>query len=153
MELYHGITFMKRILGIPSQPQEPPWDPWNPARTPLGPTGTLLGTQGTPLGTPLGDLRDAPGHGPQKHSYLNKSPAPKLSIAVLASACWDPSHEELPRAVSFIKSRLNFENTPWSWNFLEEGTAKSAPDLRGVLIYNDWKHENMHGRTVYPAWA
>ena len=51
MELYYGVIFMKRILGMPGTSSEPPWDPGGPLGTRLGPLGTPLGPQGTPLET------------------------------------------------------------------------------------------------------
>ena len=106
MELYDGIIFMKRILGMPRTSTEPPWDPRDPLGTLLGALRTPLGPQGTPLGpprdvpgtpghapeppgTPLRRPRDAPGtpgnhweppgtpYGSQKKSYLNKYTTPE----------------------------------------------------------------------------
>ena len=58
---------MKRILGIPREPLEPPWDPRDRSGTPLGPHRDALGTPREP----------GAHHGPQKRSHLNKFTAPE----------------------------------------------------------------------------
>ena len=81
----------------------------DPLRTPLGPPGTRLGPPGTPLGPP-GDAPRTPGYFRRpcmdhKHGHISSNiQRQKLSIAAFEAACWDPSHERLPRAVLSIKS-------------------------------------------------
>ena len=108
MELYSGIIFMKRILGMPGTCQEPPGSPGilgtplrhpgthlGPPGTPLGPLGTPLGPPGMllgPLGTRLGAPRDAPmtPRTPMDHKNGLISTSirrQKLSIAVFKPAC------------------------------------------------------------------
>ena len=82
---------MKRILGIPGEPPEPPGTSGDPAGTPLGPPGDVPGNPGHAPGTrpgalgPLGAARGPPWT--TKKAILTNSQRHKLAIAASESTC------------------------------------------------------------------